>query len=85
MSDSQTVEADGEQLDKHLAVLEDVRALFSEIEEQAVSTLHVSNINSNFTCNRDISNPQPLSLIHPNTPEYTSNLETGESGKRTIW
>ena len=40
-ADFQTVKADGEQLNNLLAVLEDVRVLFSEMEEQTPNTVKV--------------------------------------------
>ena len=65
------------QKDNQMAVLEDIRDLFSEDQEPPVNSVQVFIPNSDFTCERDISIPQPIIVIHPSNLD----LKTGESGK----
>lgn len=80
--DSQTSEAHEGQKDNQMAVLGDIKVLFNEDQELPVNIIQVSNCNSNFICNRDISTPQPITVIHP----ITHDLEIGESveGKQAM-
>ena len=73
-----TSEACESRQDDQMAKLEDVKAFFTEDQELPVNTVEVSNCNSNFLCNRDISNLQPITVIYP----LNHDLQTGESVER---
>lgn len=72
-TDSQASEALLSRKDDQFAGLEDMRILFTDEHEHSVNSVQVSNCNSSFLCNRDISNPQPITVIHP----LNLDLQTG--------